>query len=182
MLTDLQKRKLTAQFRLNDLSGNGYMERADFEIYADRICQSLGLASGSPAYDMVHTQTVQAWDQEQLKAFDADGDGRLSLEEHIASYDVSLNDSEMFQQLTIQYTQAVFGLWDQDRDGKLSADEYAKLLWCYGGKDQDARSAFTKLDRNGDGYLDLGEITQAVEEFYLSNDPDAPGNWLLGSF
>ena len=42
MLTDLQKRKLTAQFRMNDLSGNGYMERTDFERYAARICQVFG--------------------------------------------------------------------------------------------------------------------------------------------
>jgi len=182
MLTDLQKRKLTAQFRLNDLSENGYMERTDFERYAARICQSLGLAPGSAEYDMVQAQTVQSWDNEQLKAFDADGDGRISLEEHIASYDVSLNNPEMFQQLTVQYTQNVFGLWDQDHDGKLSVDEYAKLLWCYGGQDQDARNAFRHLDRDADGYLDVDEIVKAVEEFYLSDDPDAPGNWLLGSY
>jgi Ca2+-binding EF-hand superfamily protein len=182
MLTDFQKRKLTAQFRLNDLSGNGYMERADFERYAVRICQSLGLAPGTPQYQQVLNETVQSWDNEQLKVFDADGDGRLSLEEHIASYDVSLNDPEMFQVLTMQYTQNIFGLWDQDRDGKLSIDEYVKLLWCYGGQDETARVAFRKLDRNGDGYLDVDEIVKAVEEFYLSDDPDAPGNWLLGPF
>ena len=131
---------------------------------------------------MVQAQTVQSWDNEQLKVFDADGDGRISLEEHIASYDVSLNNPEMFQQLTMQYTQNVFGLWDQDHDGKLSVDEYAKLLGCYGGKEQDARNAFRHLDRDGDGYLDADEIVKAVEEFYLSDDPDAPGNWLIGSY
>ena len=56
------------------------------------------------------------------------------------------------------------------------------LLWCYGGLDQDARNAFRYLDRDGDGYLDVAEIVKAVEEFYLSDDPDAPGNWLLGSY
>lgn len=182
MLSDFQRRKLTAQFRLNDLSGNGYMERADFEEYAARICQSLGLAPGSSEYEMVRAQTLESWDNEQLKAFDADGDGRISLEEHIASYSVSLNDPALFQQLTVQYTQTILGLWDQDRDGKLNVDEYAKLLWCYGGQDQAAREAFRRLDRDGDGYLDVGEIVEAVKEFYLSDDPDAPGNWLLGAF
>jgi len=170
MLTDLQKRKLTAQFRLNDLAQSGYMERADFEQFAARICESLGFVPGSPEYNQVHAQTLASWDTEQLKAFDADGDGRVSLAEHLAAYDVTLQDAALFQRLTVQYSQFVFGLWDQDRDGRLSTDEYAKVLWCYGGTRDQAAEAFRRLDRG------------PIKEFYLSDDPEAPGNWLLGSY
>ena len=35
-------------------------------------------------------------------------------------------------------------------------------------------------DRDGDGYLVREELLQNVEEFYGSDDPGAPGNWLVG--
>ena len=73
-------------------------------------------------------------------------------------------------------------LWDRDGDGKLSADEYVKLEWCYGVTEEAAREAFRHLDRDGDGYLTLEEGMKAIEEFYLSDDPDAPGNWLFGPY
>ena len=66
MLTDLQKRKLTVQFHQNDINKSGYIERADFEQFAKRICIALGIPEGSPSYEQVHTQTLAAWDNDQL--------------------------------------------------------------------------------------------------------------------
>jgi hypothetical protein len=41
--------------------------------------------------------------------------------------------------------------------------------------------AFKRLDRDGSGEITHTEFNQALVEFYLSGDPKAPGNWLLGS-
>ena len=76
----------------------------------------------------------------------------------------------------------MLGLWDQNGDGKLSVQEYAKLGWCYGITEEAMREAFQHLDRNGDGYLTIEELTKAVDEFYRSDDPDAPGNWTFGPY
>jgi Ca2+-binding EF-hand superfamily protein len=40
--------------------------------------------------------------------------------------------------------------------------------------------AFTSLDRGSKGYLTEQDLVVAVQEFYLSDDPDAPGNVLYG--
>jgi hypothetical protein len=40
--------------------------------------------------------------------------------------------------------------------------------------------AFRRLDRDGDGELSHEEFRAAIVEFYLSDDENAPGNWLLG--
>ncbi|MFI6170550.1 hypothetical protein ACIBCN_27465 [Nocardia sp. NPDC051052] len=40
--------------------------------------------------------------------------------------------------------------------------------------------AFRRLDRDGDGSLSYAEFRTAIVEFYLSDDQNAPGNWLLG--
>jgi hypothetical protein len=31
-----------------------------------------------------------------------------------------------------------------------------------------------------DEYLSFAELETGLEEFFMSDDPDAPGNWLLG--
>jgi hypothetical protein len=35
-------------------------------------------------------------------------------------------------------------------------------------------------DRDGDGYLTSEEVVRAVDELMIGDDPDAPGNELLG--
>lgn len=61
----------------------------------------------------------------------------------------------------------------------MNSDEYGQALWCYGCDAPAARVAFQHLDRGGDGYLTVREIEQAVEAFYLSDNLEAPGNWLI---
>lgn len=78
--------------------------------------------------------------------------------------------------------QGVIGLWDRDGDQRLSADEFVKLEWCYGATEETARVIFQHLDRDEDGYLTIEECRQDAEEFYRSDDPAAPGNWLFGPY
>lgn len=182
MLTELQKRKLTLAFHHNDLDHDGYLARNDYEEYAKRICKALGFAPGSPEHDAIFAQTVAAWDTDVLRTFDRDGDKRVSLEEHLAAYDVSLNDPALHNRLMTEYASSVLKLWDRDGDGKLSSADYATLLGCYGVPAKMASGAFEHLDRDGDGYLSTGECLKGVEEFFLSDDPDAPGNWLIGPY
>lgn len=40
--------------------------------------------------------------------------------------------------------------------------------------------AFKRLDRDSSGQITREEFNQALFEYYLSADPEAPGNWLLG--
>jgi Ca2+-binding EF-hand superfamily protein len=40
--------------------------------------------------------------------------------------------------------------------------------------------AFDRLDRDDSGVLTEDNVIEAVKEFYLSNDPNAPGNALYG--
>jgi hypothetical protein len=40
--------------------------------------------------------------------------------------------------------------------------------------------ALRKLDTSGDGTLTVDELVAAARDFYLSDEPDAVGNWLFG--
>ena len=78
--------------------------------------------------------------------------------------------------------EAIIQAMDSDSDGKISFDEYQKLLVGFLGHQPggDEKSAFQRADGDGDGSLTLDEARQFVTEFVLSNDPDAPGSRLLG--
>ncbi|WP_327381618.1 hypothetical protein [Streptomyces sp. NBC_01207] len=70
-----------------------------------------------------------------------------------------------------------------DDDGLIGLDEYLLLSQAIGGVPaQQMKEAFHRLDRDGNGTLDPAEIDAAVVEFFTSDDPNAPGNWLYGPF
>jgi hypothetical protein len=71
-------------------------------------------------------------------------------------------------------------LSDQDGDGRLSQQEYVANLRSFNVNEAAANEAFRRLDQDGDGYLTQAELSRCVEEFFYSEDPEAPGNWLVG--
>src|SRR5947209_18721995 len=54
MLTDFQKRKLTALFNLYDVDKNGFVDQADFEQVVQNLATPLRLQPGSPEYTRLH--------------------------------------------------------------------------------------------------------------------------------
>lgn len=181
MLTEFQKRKLTAVFHHQDMDHDGFLGKADYEQFAKRFGEIQNYPPGSPQYEAFYSQNMAVWEQVRQVA-DRDKDNRLSLEEFLASYDVTLSDEKLFDQFVIQYAKSTLESWDRDGDGRLSGVEYVALLGCFGLKEEAAREAFRHLDRDGNGYLSIEEVVQNAKEFYLSDDPDAPGNWSFGPY
>lgn len=182
MLTELQKRKQAAQFRSLDLNHDGFYEEADVAEFARRICEVLEFPPGSPEYAFIRSRIGASRRLEAFRDFyKAKGD-RLSLDDYLELGDIIIHDDVLFDQTITEQVQGVIGLWDRDGDKRLSADEFVKLEWCYGVGEETARAIFQHLDRDGDGYLTIQECKQDAEEFYRSNDPDVPGNWLFGPY
>jgi len=181
MLTELQKRKLTVLFHHHDMDDDGFLDKADFEQFAKRFCEIQNYSPGSPQYEAAYTQNMAIWEQVRQLA-DKDKDNRVSLEEHLESYGVTLSDEKLYNQLVKEYAQSMLALWDRDGDGRLSGVEFVALSGCWGIGEGAAREAFRHLDRDGNGYITTEEFMKDVEEFYLSDDPDAPGNWLVGPY
>lgn len=76
----------------------------------------------------------------------------------------------------------IITLLDTDKDNNVSAAEYAAYLTVCGATAAEITDTFGRLDHNGDGYLTADELHQNAAEFFFSNDPAAPGNWLVGPF
>ncbi|MER5890483.1 EF-hand domain-containing protein [Streptomyces sp. NPDC001941] len=70
---------------------------------------------------------------------------------------------------------------DQDGDGRVENTEFRALLDAgFGVPEAEADLAFEHLDLDGSGYLEHGEIRQAVRDYFTPGPRERPGNWLFG--
>lgn len=181
MLTPLQTRKLSRAFSLFDVDQNGFMEGADCEIVVSATTQAMGYALGSPEYTTYYTEYMAGWEN-LLQLGDSDNDQRLTLAEYCTAYDKMMAQPAQFNAVILSIVKTIITLWDSNKDGKVSAAEYAAYLVAFHATATEADDAFCRLDRNGDGYLTTDELIRNAEEFFLSDDPEAAGNWLVGPY
>ncbi|MEU6999809.1 EF-hand domain-containing protein [Nonomuraea sp. NPDC046570] len=176
MSTEVKERKLARHFELLDFDGDGYIERSDIRSFAERICEAAGTTPNSNEGKKIMQQGDKLWKALQ-RSLDHDGDQQVSRNEFVDSA-----GSDPVMKEAIQLGVAAFDVLDQDRDNKISRDEWTRMDQRLGVSMQDSRKGFDQLDKDSDGYVTKAEYTKGVEEFYRSQDPAAPGNWAFGSF
>lgn len=187
----LQRQKQRHFFCIIDQDGDGKIQWSDFQRYLDRAA-AIGPVSVESSIYRQALVDIQNW----WAGIKSAGD---RAQNNVGELSVTLDGwlafwSEVMQttaQQTIGSERAAiqslddsvrihFQLFDGDRDGLLSAQEYAKWMTAWGGE-MDALSNFRRLDRDRDGYLTLDEIRGYLRQFHFSNDPDAVGNYLYGN-
>lgn len=180
MLSEFRKRKLTMAFYRLDTTQDGYLSMDDMVLCGRRVAALQGFDVGSPE----HVKTVEAFRQSwhtMLMPEDTTGDGRLTVADYIGRIETLRQMVEM-QQLALDMNATFFDLVDFDQNGKIEAGELAILLQSLGIHSDDAHLAFNKVDRDGDGFITREEYAQGLYEHHLSEDPNAPGNWILGPY
>jgi Ca2+-binding EF-hand superfamily protein len=180
MLSEFQRSKINRRFELLDADGDGSVTAADFDLIAASVCEAFGFAAGSAQHEKVHLIHLNLW-VGLSRGMDAEGSGRMNREQFAAACVRNLIEAEGgYEQVMGQLARTVFELVDADEDGRLTVEELTRWYSAYGVCEDDARHAFEVLDRNGDGELSLDEVHKAMEEYYVGDDPDAPGNQLFG--
>ena len=175
MLTHFQQRKLAKLFDLYDANQDGYIEAADYARVGEGFAACTGCVPGSADHEKLRSTYLGFWEQLRQSA-DADQDGKVTRDEFLASYERLL----AMRDAIVGVSQAILQLTDRDGDGKITPAEFAANLEAYGLDAPAAAEAFRHLDRDGDGFIAAEELLQDVEEFFYGDDPNAPGNWLLG--
>ncbi len=186
-LTDLQKRKLIHMFELLDVDGNGLLEYADFEAVVEGLAEERGLELNSPGYRRLLGRSRRIW--KGLFQCDIDGDGHITLPEWLGYHIKAIIEDERAGISPAGLTTAIdsiaryfFELMDMDGDGRVKKPDYAKFCEAHGIPKQEVAESFRELDRDGNGVLSMDEVLVLVREFYVSDDPTAPGNWFFGDF
>ena len=182
-LSDIQRKKVEHFFRVLDNNNNGILQPNDFTDVAKKICAILGNKEGSDEYELmiVHSYRIFIQIMTDLGKYE---DIRISRMEWMNFFEFDLlADAENTTKISSYIVRTVyylFNLFDANGDGQISLDEYTQMFEIYGIETSHSLFSFQKLDLNDDGYLSKVEMTQAFKEYFLSSDPEAPGNWIFG--
>ncbi|MDI3290594.1 EF-hand domain-containing protein [Polyangium sp. 15x6] len=179
MTTDLQVKKFGYVFTWFDQNGDGWLTRDDFEKIAG-LFTALADENDQKNKTAMHKAFMYWWSV-LLQASENTPGEKIGLEEFIRIMNASVIAPENFENAVGGIADGLIGALDRDGNGSLSREEYVRMYDALGVPPATSTEAFKRLDRDGSGQLSYAEFRQAIVEFYLSADPHAPGNWLLGS-
>lgn len=177
-MTDLQQQKITHFFNVLDNDGNGLLEPDDFELIGNGISNIIGYAEQSVERLELKLRAHKLFVQ-ILRDIDKK-EAEITLKEWVQFFEIIVLNSP--NDYVNQSSTYLFSLFDQDGDGYIDEREYLDMFKAYGLYVSTAKKAFDLLDLNGDGKLSGGELVTAFEDFFLSDDPNKPGNWIFGDW
>lgn len=180
-MTELQKAKQVHYFNVLDYNGDGTLEKQDFITVADRLAELRGYEDGSSRHTAVRQEILRMWTNARALS-GKEGKAEITLEDWLAHEQKVLDSNVLIHSYVQGIARAIFDILDADNDGVISREEYLKFFRSFRGDEEDGKLAFQKLDEDEKGYLTRKEFLDAVTEFHLSDDPEAPGNWLFGSY
>jgi Ca2+-binding EF-hand superfamily protein len=182
MLPELQKRKIIKLFTMYDAGNHGYLNFSDYEIIAHKLGDLKGWKSDEIEYQKLLNKYGYQWismygfikEKLQQKL-----ENRIYLSEWLKYHELVLQAPEHREEVK-SLAKLVFDIVDLDESGNLDLNEWQNLFQIYNLPVVYASESFGKIDLNQDGVLSREELLSSLQEFYESNDPEFPGNYMFG--
>ena len=180
MLTDFQIKKLTLLFNFWDYDNSGALRQNDYEAVGRRMAAEREWRPDSLEYQVLQQRLMADWAQLQEFA-DLNNDDTVTLPEWLAFCDYLLDNEAMYEATVTAMASAIIDAVDRDGDGALQVEEWATIYRVYGWRDaMVAAQTFATIDTDGDRSVSKDELLKALDEFFQSNDENAPGNYVFG--
>ncbi|WP_026421237.1 EF-hand domain-containing protein [Actinokineospora inagensis] len=176
MATQLQQRKFEKAFERFDVDRDGVLQQNDITAMAKIWQETFAVSSGTEEANRIHSLAAQLW-QDITSATDTDADGTISK----AEWTTAMERPEFIDKVALPFALAVFDLADKDSSGSLSVEEMIAGQARSGISEAETRRMFEALDADHDGSVSRDEYANAIREFYLSDDPNAVGNLMVGN-
>jgi Ca2+-binding EF-hand superfamily protein len=178
-LTAFRKRKLGMLFDAMDVNRDGHVERADFVRRVETLARLRGWQPGSAPYQRNLEIALDEW-QNLRESADVAENGRVAREEFLRYAEVFLTDRDAIRAYARGDVQLMFDAMDADGDGRITKEEYRLYLEACGLDASGADTFFAHADLNEDDHVTRAEMTHAVEEYLVSDDPASSSNVLFG--
>jgi Ca2+-binding EF-hand superfamily protein len=175
MASELQQRKFAKLFERFDADGDGQIQQSDINALVDGWARAYGVTPGSADWRLLANLANRLW-QDLQGHLDTDGSKTVSREEWLATH----ANFDFVEKVAVPFALAAFDLGDTDNDGRVSLKEWLIAQETSGLTQGEAASVFQRLDTDSDGYITKAEYTNAMIEFYQSDQESAAGNQLAG--
>ncbi|WP_163512689.1 EF-hand domain-containing protein [Fodinicola acaciae] len=173
MASDFQRRKVGGVFDAMDDEHRGYLTRNSFEALAARWTSLRGLVPDSAEYAHLRSIMLGWWDS--LSASAQNGE-RVTLDDVMAVVD----QLPTMTGAVNATADAMFEAIDENGDRRISRSEYRQLVEAWTGQETDTDEIFERLDLDGDGHISHEEFRRLWTQFWVEDDPTAPGTWVFG--
>lgn len=185
-ITQLQSQKIRHFFKVLDNNGNRILQPDDFKDVARKICQAVDLDPASSEYELTMVQSYRMFIQ-IMTDLGKEEDLEITMDEFEQFFEnnlvsISVDNPAPIQGYITRSVNYIFNLFDRNKDGFISIDEYVKMFEIYGIDTSYSITSFQKLDLNSDEVITKEELVKAFAEYFLSTDPNSPGNWIFGKW
>lgn len=184
MLDPLQNTKLTYLFNLLDVSKNQLLDLKDFELVAEHVTKSLGTSKLEKRKKAAIFRRSRDFYRRISKALDIKKDN-INLQDWLAYFDQHVlggSDRHTLNETVRYLLSFFFGVFDDNRDGYFSREEYENIFATFGITKSKSKAAFDTMDLNKDGILSRYELLLALEMFITSTDAKESGNLIFGKW
>ncbi|KDR10594.1 Calexcitin-2 [Zootermopsis nevadensis] len=148
-------------------------------VLVQRIRKTRGWKESDPKYSETKDILLKVWDGLQQKA-DANKDGQVSHEEWVSMWNDYAKNPEKALEWQNRYMNFMFDLEDSSGDGSIDEEEFKSLCVSYGLNPQDSAEAYNKFTSNKTVDITREVFAGLWKQFFASEDPNAPGNYIFG--
>lgn len=171
-MSKLRRQKLADRFRQLDGDHDGFVDRTDLQMRAERLGDELVPADKPDARQLILDGYEQLW--QLLSQADADHDGKVSQDEYAEALASGvLSDPQAFHRCVAVIATGLFRALDHDGDDRIGMDELRRMASLYGVPLREVESFFVQADGAERG---MNQVTflAAVEDYYYSDHRDSP--------
>ncbi|WP_327717740.1 EF-hand domain-containing protein [Streptomyces sp. NBC_00490] len=166
MVSSEYERRIAGRFATFDQDGNGYIDRADFNVAAKALLAEFGTAARSDKGQALYVGAEAFW-QGMAGIADRDGDQRITREEFVNGAVKQLRDNpDRFAEIARPFLHAALAVADPDGDGSATVEDTARVLRSLGATQETAGTAAAALDTDGDGRIGEEEIVAAFARYF----------------
>ena len=179
MLTSFQRAKIPNLFKVFDMDNDGNINQRDVIRIVNAVSTKRGWQNGKGEYTSLYNNFISIW-KDLLSIADKNNDDQISLEEFLNFYGQILQNEFEYRKMLEGLGKTIFSTFDTDSDGNLSLSEYQDFYKVMGLESDFATAIYHHLDLDQNGIISIQELIKLLDQFFFSQDKNAPGNLLFG--